>query len=1290
MNGRSKRRESGRFKKYGLAALGILILLPAIVLILATLPPGEGIIKGILEGQLSGLINQRLSIGGLETNLISRISLRDMEILPAAAGRGGIRIGSVEIRYSLTPLLDKTIHITSLEIHSLEITAIRDTAGDFNLNLPDNLTSGAGDDNDVNGQNDSEEGWRVEFDSILTEQMDICYTDHTIPMSTRLDSISVMVNRTGVSGLSFTLNTGSGEIEYDGVHRIPVSLTGRGGWENSIITFDTTRLILGKLDILTSGTLDLTGDYPLDFRMLIRGEPSPLPAIASGLFRLPDLSTRGDLGAVADIRGTLSNPLGGIRAELPEINITGISLRNGLISARRTPDTLAVDTLRAGLLGGSITAGGYLLAGDEITGHAALSLQSLQLERAWSAVYDTVSPYGGMISGDIRAEFSGTDWRRWNVNAGLEAESFSYLSRPSGNLILSLELKDRHLEAGVDQEHLSLSGDISFSDTSLQGNVSAAAGKLELLGGIPGLPELGGSITVRAGIGGTPASPSIRARFEANNPSCATISADSLSGQVVFDEPLISLDSLCFHRDSILVKTDGSFSRADKKGSLDVALYQLPLEKGKKITGGDTIRIRKSPGYIPTGYLSADFGLPGGGDFSLDASTTGLNLNILDAILGDTLSLGGTAELDITAFRTADSLSASVHLEASHPAYRGVQLDSLYLDGLLARGIIQVRRFGLYHPDQYIHGCVSLEPAAGPSGFPEVSGNTPTSGNLEASEFQLAILEPLLPRGTLINGPVWIDLEWNGKLSAPGITGTMRTDSVSLVRPPEEFLREITGINIMAEVRDSTLVLDSSSARIDGIPVLLEGNFSLVSENSIRFGLTAGTGTLSTISGRGLISPGMLDITTRADSLDLAVIASLIPAPDIRKGYLTLDASLKGPPGSPEIRGDLRAEGLEIQPPHIDKPITQGNLLARFSGDTIRVDTLSGRMGRGSFKGSGMLSADTTGIRDLSLKLTARDIGFTVAQHLTLELDSLNASWERENDYYRLSGLIDLGETRYIRNFQPAEILPWTGRAEKVEKGLPTLLARTRLEVNIAGDSIWIDNNLANLHIDSDLQLGGFLARPGISGRLKIEEGYILYLDRKFNVTEGVAFFTGTEGINPEVTLGASTTVTTYRQTEKFEYDIGLSVTGRLREPAIRLTSRPPLSRPDIVSVLTLGATRAELAGKTTRTLRERGEVLASGQISGFVGQRLGETLGLDQVTVRGNIFDLSGSSGPELILAKNVFEDVTVTYQTTVGHLNEQRIRANWQLSKHWMIQSTTSRNRQSSVSFTYSLRFR
>ncbi|MGM0442203.1 MAG: translocation/assembly module TamB domain-containing protein, partial [Elusimicrobiota bacterium] len=201
-----------------------------------------------------------------------------------------------------------------------------------------------------------------------------------------------------------------------------------------------------------------------------------------------------------------------------------------------------------------------------------------------------------------------------------------------------------------------------------------------------------------------------------------------------------------------------------------------------------------------------------------------------------------------------------------------------------------------------------------------------------------------------------------------------------------------------------------------------------------------------------------------------------------------------------------------------------------------------------------------------------------------------------------------------------------------------------------SGEHLWIHNRHGRIRLEGEIGIREKLSEPVFTGRLFTREGYVMYLDRKFNITEGYVELGGRVEKIPYIEIGARTRLRSLRQEEDTPYDIDLMARGPVNDIQVDLTSRPPLDVSDIVSLLTFGALRSQLT-ESERVLSLRAEELASRRVNSYISAYAGNVLNLDTMLIEGNIFRTGSREGLRVRARKGITENVALAY---VGDLSD------------------------------------
>lgn len=234
------------------------------------------------------------------------------------------------------------------------------------------------------------------------------------------------------------------------------------------------------------------------------------------------------------------------------------------------------------------------------------------------------------------------------------------------------------------------------------------------------------------------------------------------------------------------------------------------------------------------------------------------------------------------------------------------------------------------------------------------------------------------------------------------------------------------------------------------------------------------------------------------------------------------------------------------------------------------------------------------------------------------------------------------------------------------------------------------------MQLRSDITIGGTPGSIDITGRIKTLEGHINYLDRKFKINEGILDFLGTYSNIPTVKFDASHRMKDFETYSKTAYLVTLKMNGPLDSSLPMLTSVPSATEADIISLLTLGATRAELTNNKISDrnglipiITERAGQLTSKKISSYTTRKIGSSIGLSSMSIEGNLFRFDKSWGPQLLASRKITDKMSISYRTTVGNANDQEIRLDYKLAKRISIQGQTNQKGESGVDLKYKVSF-
>ncbi|HUV36757.1 MAG TPA: translocation/assembly module TamB domain-containing protein [Patescibacteria group bacterium] len=1050
------------------------------------------------------------------------------------------------------------------------------------------------------------------------------------------------------------------------------------------VTVDPDTIRLGELTLsLLGGTVACSGEAVTDgaagFRMQAAVEGISLERI---LHRVHGVTPpyRGRVYGTLSVRGSIDE------LPFPEVH-AAMRVRDVEYRGRPVAD-IAVDVdQRRGRYeirfeheaGGIEAAGG--IEGDRLDGRFTVSIRDLEPLAELLGLSD--------LSGGLRA--SGVvigDYRAPEIRADFTGGALAYRHFPVDTVAGSLLYRDKTVRlddctmrgsaAPVDTVHppfgvVGLTGRFSY-DVRVHGTV----------------PELEGDLTAdleEFGLGG--------ARIEGGRL------------HIVYAGRRVSLETLELRADSTLVRVTGAYNLSSGGGSAEIDLlrHRPGVVDSARSAPDPDFRGSAENEYPAFGRMSIAFAARPGGQYSVRVDGRRIDAAPVRCFYRAIPDVGGLIDLGLDADGTRTAPRLSCRFNMLNPRYQRFTVDSIAGVVSLTGRTVELQELDIHDRGHRTRVTAALELAGEGGGGFTVSRGSPFRGRISGGDFDLGLLDPVLAPNMAVRGSGSFDLAWDGTVASPRPAGSVVVTGGSIRM--HDKAPEIRAINLNAVIEDSILTVRSLNGYLRQTPFLARGVFGIGDGGGAGYAgaccvtahIELDLGGSRALEGEGYLAADSVSFSSRMYAVDLSLFQPFVPALERLAGTIDGGLEVSGPTRMPRIDGRLAIRGLSLYHAGLGQSISDGTVAVTFDRRTVVVDTLAVRVGEGAVAAAGTLTHRGTDLERVDLGVEADALRIILPKKIDLRLRSARLTYRTEGTNHILDGDVVLGETRFIANFKPQSVLPFTRSVERPEREMPPFLAMTRLNIRLReSDDIWVDNNLARLRVHPELNIVGNPSRPNVAGRLTVVEGYVLFLDRKFSIERGVVDFIDPDRLNPIVDIEARTTVKTYRAMEARPYDVTLTVYGPLDEAVTTLVSDPPLERPDIVTLLTLGVTRTELTG-TSETggdismrgvLVERAQSLTSQRVSSYISRNVGGLFGLDQISIEGNLFRFDDSWGPELIAAKRFSSRVEVTYRTNIGHLNERNIRLDYRLTRRFSIQGETDQYGRSGLDLKFGLKFR
>ncbi|MBK9549163.1 MAG: translocation/assembly module TamB domain-containing protein [Gemmatimonadetes bacterium] len=396
--------------------------------------------------------------------------------------------------------------------------------------------------------------------------------------------------------------------------------------------------------------------------------------------------------------------------------------------------------------------------------------------------------------------------------------------------------------------------------------------------------------------------------------------------------------------------------------------------------------------------------------------------------------------------------------------------------------------------------------------------------------------------------------------------------------------------------------------------------------------------------------PGPIAISARADSVDLAVFEAFTPNIRNASGIVQLDLHGSGSWAAPRLGGSLSVRNGRMRLPSLGATYDQVDGWARFSGDSLLLDSLSMNGDGGTLRTTGSVRFDQLTMPVLDLTFDARGfLAMNVPNYLKLRAEQLNVTLRGPvaHPVLRGSGTLS-GSVLYFADLVTKDIIDLEDPAYL---DLVDTLALRRRRLGAAfqnrfldslrieglrfrlGTEVWLRSSEANVQLEGSVTIDKVRKQYRLAGTFTAPRGtYTLkipYLPaRDFTVESGTVSYFGSPDLNAELDLQARHIVHT---SDGEDVPIVAHIEGSIQVPRLTLSS-PGRNLPDrdLISFLMFGIPQGQLGGSQRAQVTSTAQSLLAGAFTGELS-RLATDAGFDLFELRSGILEQRQQQGPSL-----------------------------------------------------------
>jgi autotransporter translocation and assembly factor TamB len=411
----------------------------------------------------------------------------------------------------------------------------------------------------------------------------------------------------------------------------------------------------------------------------------------------------------------------------------------------------------------------------------------------------------------------------------------------------------------------------------------------------------------------------------------------------------------------------------------------------------------------------------------------------------------------------------------------------------------------------------------------------------------------------------------------------------------------------------------------------------------------------------------------------LAIVGTRVPGLRFQQGTLDTQLTIRGRPSAPVFDGQVLLKEGAVYIAAINDNLSQLSGEIRFTDQTIAIQSVQGQLAGGSLGVAGEVRLRGFHLHEVSLTTQVHQVRLRYPAGFFALLDaelviSGNAAQQL------IAGEVNLSRARYRQEVD----LPTLLRQFRQRALEPPAMAQDKLQLDLrlaSRDPLRVENRLVKLQLLPDLHVRGSVSRPVVLGRVEIDRGTADVAGTRLSPISGSVDFLNPARTEPFFDLAADT--------QKSGYQIHVVATGTPQRIDLQLTSEPPLAEPDILALLTVGATGQALTTGLTTVLPDRVSAFLTGRIAEEIGRGAGGLVGVDRLDIEPLVGGAQRVGGPKVTVGKDVSRDLSVTYSTIVGSTQEDTVTVEYRLTDQISILGVRDERGDIGVDVKYSIRF-
>jgi translocation and assembly module TamB len=388
-------------------------------------------------------------------------------------------------------------------------------------------------------------------------------------------------------------------------------------------------------------------------------------------------------------------------------------------------------------------------------------------------------------------------------------------------------------------------------------------------------------------------------------------------------------------------------------------------------------------------------------------------------------------------------------------------------------------------------------------------------------------------------------------------------------------------------------------------------------------------------------------------NVELATFNDLLATTgDRAHGRLDINLNAGGSLANPQLGGDATIADGRYENQAAGTVISEIVMRLRGDGKRLTIDQFAGRTpDGGAVEASGSVNVDPTDPQAFDVRVGATNAQLVQIDLATVKIDTLlSLTGPLDNPLLQGPVTIERADIRIPEQMPPSVVEIQVEEINRrggppiqpEEPASETSPFQLRLDMTVkAQNQIFVRGRGLEIEMASDVTVGGTAAEPIIGGGLRLVNGTLDLLTKRFDFTQANVDFVGDGSTDPVLDVIATAKAT--------DITAQVAVTGRASSPKVELTSTPELPQDEVLARVLFNKAFSDLSAFEAIQLAQ-----SVGQLAGIGGgpgilDSVRNTLGIDRLELLSGE-EGEGLSGAGVAAGRYVSRDVYVGAEQRVG----------------------------------------